>query len=1185
MLFSGFKKRSIADQTGIVDFRFSLSFSNTTGECVVGLSGTRNFLFTFKSGKVYDNVGNFVHSYAPVVPVSISGQVGQTSYDYTINDDLVALGNPISSGRSSWLFINPTNTTVDFDGFVRGAIPNYYADTAGKYLYENHVVTGRVINLNSGQRFRIFDVEVLQASSPYSVVDFTTGNISRTGYIRLTSDQIGLSDYTVPLLLRTNFGDVPLDFVVTGDYSVIPDVYLNISPDTTNVINGVAKNYTTQFAYYPTGAYLGVSLEYVDGITGKIYFFEDHISDIQYRLLSGTIVGCDRLYRQDTGVISGYDALDLSYSYGTGTGDFYSNQICPTGTFSQNYELDLFGLGNGLLQTNYTASGHGVGMFSGRVPFSGGYLTIVGYNFVGTGDSPGVAVGVVPTGTGRYFAHPTGCWAVSQNLTYGTDYYSGTLSFGKAYEGPLSVPYSTVSVGWATGDFVQGVVDSTFVLNFDQGNYTFTKYFSGLVYGYMQNTGNFLPTGCIDDQTPVSGIVTGTYSITRLLECSSTTGLPMIPVTGYPIFVYDSQRRIVLPNTVVLVRPSGGFLDTETSYDALAGTYTRTKTSRMGATPSGNGYFSQPIGGCDDFSLTGKIWKESMPLSGATGTFDSSDNSIGYVSTRMYLNDTGDMADLSNLADSGAMHFYISGAGKKAVALRGLNLGNTARILQLTLLKDGVYYDSWENVSMDYALNSYHSEAAENTTSEDTIGLSELESGYYSLYVTAKEAAYPTVSFSSSIFSGCESSRNLLVTVMASGIFRSPVCVDMMDYEELTAHSGVNYDPIYLKWNDEGVRNNGCKYIAAASNAQLCPGICFDVGSPDEYGMLPDEVRYYSFTLPIYDNAGYGGDHEFYVSLSNPSGATIVAPAEALIRIVENDNPGLVTGGRQGDVFLKDDDGNEYQRLVVGDYNGVFDATGLEIMTVNGMLTGFGIMNNTSFECEFIEPRNPEPPDPCIFLPELCNYCLQNPAACEPYDPQPPDCSGCPPQACCACPDTMYITGACPGYGSRIFGGLVGTPGSTCGQVSAMGCGPTTGYMFVGQICCSGTTIAPVFSGHCLTSTFVAYSSTCGEMDDNQCGSGICRSDVSWSGCSDGSGCSGNSGILANFEGCLDYAKKPRGGKRPTGPKCESLLVFLKVSEIPNCDSSASTCAPWKWTGTCKFRPGNPMSQICPPPP
>jgi hypothetical protein len=62
MLFTGEKRRSIADQTGTIDFRFSLSFDNTTGECLIGLSGTRNFHFEFKKGKIYDTVGNFVQS-------------------------------------------------------------------------------------------------------------------------------------------------------------------------------------------------------------------------------------------------------------------------------------------------------------------------------------------------------------------------------------------------------------------------------------------------------------------------------------------------------------------------------------------------------------------------------------------------------------------------------------------------------------------------------------------------------------------------------------------------------------------------------------------------------------------------------------------------------------------------------------------------------------------------------------------------------------------------------------------------------------------------------------------------------------------------------------------------------------------------------------------------------------------
>lgn len=1159
MLITGAKKRSIADQTGVIDFRFLMSFSNTTGECLVGLSGTRTFNFAFRNGKIYDNAGNFVQSYSPSVPVLVSGQLGQRSYDYAINDELIALDNPIDTGMYSWLFVKPTNMEVEFDGFVRGAVPNYYADNAGKYYHPNYIVSGRIINLNPSSTFRIFDVEVLQPSSPFSVYDFTATNISGTGYIQLTSDQIGLSDYVVPLLLRTNFGDVPLDFTITGDYTVVPDVYLNISPDTVNVVNGVAKNYLAQFAYFPTGAYIALSLEYLSGTTGNIYFFKDQISDIQYRLLSGLITGCGQLADTRTGLVSGQDPKTLIYEQGTGTGVFTSETVCATGDVSQDYNLQVFGLGAGFFNVNYLASGFGSGMFSGIVPVSGGWLTIVGYNFTGTGDNPGVAVGFVPTGTGRYFARPTGCLTISQTLVYDTDFFSGNLALDVAYAGPLVINYSVLGVGWATGAFVSGRVDSRYVLNFEQGQYTYTKFYSGLVSGRMTNTGNFDPaTQCLGEELGVTGILTGNFSLTAMLDCSVTTGLPFIPITGVPIQIFDSQKRLVQPNRVVMIQPSGGFGTSETSYNALGGQFTRTKTSRMGSTPSGEGYFQNPVGEClAPGNIESRIWKESMPYTTTSGTFDAVGNSVGFVSTRMYLTGTGELdQDISGAQDSGVIHFFISGSGKKAVAFRGMNFSQPDRILHMVLMKDGVFYNSWEDLYIDPKVYSHINTATNGTNAYDTIGLTELSSGYYSLYISAREATAPSVYFQSAIFSGCESARHLIVTVEAQGVFRENACVDLVDYVNGTARSGANYDPIYIRYTDTGLlAEGGCRSIAGGGGqAKECPGICFEAAytSDEDFRWYP-EVRTYTFTIPIYDNAYYGNDPEFTISLTNPSGCQLGFPSEATIRILENDNPifVIVTGVGESGEYL------------------------------NGILSGI-----TEFDCIPETEVEPEPPDPCIFDPSFCDPCYTNPANCE---EDPPTCTGFTPPPCCSCGSTTSIAGTCPGYGTRIFSGIIPTPGGICGQVSAGGCGPTNGQIFVGKLCCSGSSLSTSFAGHCLQGLVSAFPEDCITNEDACEDAG----DHSWSGCNGMNNCTGECGpsgcaASGNFSACPDYGVRIPGKRRPRGPDCNRLLVFLEVipSSSPNCAASSHTgCSDWDFTGTCYGPRGGGMGLVCPPPP
>ncbi len=819
MIISGLKKRSISDQTGNVEFNFSIN-STATGYTRVGLSGTNVFGFTLKNGNIYDNSGYFVDSYEKGVAVNISGQVGNTSCDYYVDDNLIALGAPVTSGKYSWLFVD-SKEPVDFNGFIKGQIPNYSTEVTGKYRYENFIVTGKIINNDSGRAFRILDASIDQPSSPYSIYDFTTGNITGTGYLRLTSDQIGLSDYIVPITLETNFGQVNLNFVVSGDYSVVPDLYLNVSPDSLAVLNNDAKNYTIQFANFPSGGSLGVSLAYAGGTTGNIYFFKEQVSSLINQNLTGDISGCGRLTTVKTGIVSGLDPKTSIWETGSASGILSSNTICATGDVFYDYSLPVYGFGKGLLQIDYLASGNSTGFYNGIVPLTGGYLDTVGYNYLGTGDFPGVASGVVPTGTGSLLVFPTGCVSVGRNLNLGSDYYSGIIVADKAYSGPLSLPYKTLAVGWATGDFISGFVDSNFSLNFEQGQYRFLKFFSGVVSGTMLSTGLFEPTGCIKDNTVSSGILIGTFHLDALLDCGVLTGMPYITVSGKPSQVYDAQKRIVQPNSVVLIKPSGGFGTTETSYHHNSGFYTRTLTSRMGHTSSGDGFFQNVIGDClfvgqanDEASLPkmgDNIWKETINSTSGSGTFDSPNNILGKVSTDMYLKGTGDFDSITNPAvsgydstfDSGVMHFGVYGTGKKTVALRGLDVdGVGGRVLEFNLYKNGIYQWGGLQGTNDPGVfrdsnnpwAKWRTNVTAGTRIDDTvIVLDDLDSGYYSLYAFAVPEVKPDIFFKSTVFSGCESSDNMYFTVCVTGAIKKRVLVELEEYEEITAHSGVNY--------------------------------------------------------------------------------------------------------------------------------------------------------------------------------------------------------------------------------------------------------------------------------------------------------------------------------------------------------------------------------------------------------
>lgn len=1146
MIISGNKWRSVAAQTGEVFFDFTFSAGSTSGVHLFGLSGGSSFGFTLSGGKVFDPDGKFAASYFPDQNVQVSGVVSPSIYNYSVNGEIIAFGQTTSaslySSPISRLF-GSSSSSFELDSFVKGELADYSLEQTGKYYYVNPLVSGKIVNNQSGRPFRIFDADI-NGQSSYSIYSFTTGDITATGYIVFSGDGFGMQDEIVPVSLQTNFGQVDYSFTISGDGSIVPDVYLNLSPDSTVAFSDRPLYLNAVAANYPTGSRIGVSLEYISGTTGNIYYYSGQ-TGFASQAMSGNITGCGSLSYQVTGLVSGLDPKTSIWETGVGTGQFSTNSYCATGNVSGDYSITLYGLGAGTLELNYLASGESSGFYYGRVPIVGGYLNAVATGFAGTGESPVVATGTVPTGTGKVFVYPTGCLDIVETVT-SSDYYAANLSVPKVYSGPLEYNYSVIGVGFATGRTFSGVVTSSFSPEFEQGNYYFSKYYSGLVSGSsVVSTGLFDINSCPASHS-ITGVITGRFSSYYPLLCSDTTDFPSIPVSGSPTFAYNLDGSEAQPNKVFTFVPSGGFenyVDTLENY--TAGGVTKTRISRMGATSSGSGVFYNPVAECavvprESLSVSDHVWKEQIQTVDTVTAFDSLDNGIGIVNTKLYITGTGDFVqDKAGAQDSGVMEFYISGSGKKAIALKGLNKGETDRILNLSLYKNGLLTDSWENLYIQSDMYDKYSEAAYNTSPYDTMVISELESGKYSLIVTAKEVSEPTVEFTATEFTGCESSRNVLVSVRAQGYFRKGCCVKMTNYDEITAHSGVHYDPVYLDYQDTGLMSSGCLSVGAhAPRGMRCPGICFEASSPDYYGRWQYETKTYEFTIPIYDNAVYGDDATFYVYLEEPSGCSL-SSSTATIRIVDNDNKQFEIGG-------------------------------------TGMMPDI-----SSLDCSLVPDVEPPPPPTCLTNPELCDPCIENHELCNPVEP-PCNCGEINVE-CLPCQNVIALTGMCGPYN---VSGNIGTPGAYCGRVTMSGCGPTTGYVYVGKIACSGAYPNFLFAGNCLTSDVLAYASSCGTIGESQCtgNTGECPQTINWSGCSSVNGsiqCSGSDGaggptILVGRDVCDNYAESFNGAVTAC-----ALDIFVKVSSTQNCSISSVGCHSWNFTGQSLFKDGDPLTLLC----
>ena len=865
MIISGFAKRSISDQRDVIDFNLDVTLSNGLARAEVGFSGTNVFKFTFENGRIYDNNQNFFGSYVRDVPVTLSGQLGQKSFDYFLNGNLVGLEQPVGTGVYSWIFANPSGCSIELDAEIKGSNPTYIADQSGFYRHQNYVITGNVINITPNLNFRIFDAEITQDGSPYEISSFTTGNIggnNPTGRILITSSDFSTTDYLLPITLSTNFGPVNLSFFISGNNVSDEEVYLSVSPNIFEVINNVRQGYSIHFSNFPSDAQVNVSLQYVSGITGNIYDILEANASLS-KVISGIVSGSGVISSLQTGLVSGLDPSTLIVETGRGSGILQTEVIYPTGIVTFPWVERITGMGAGSITlVNLLANGATSGLFQGSIRIQGSNVTAIAYNYIGTGVTNGLATGIVPTGTGQVFVRPTGTFPLASGLSP-SDYDVVNLSAPKVVQGILTQPFSIPAIGPADGfgNFT-GIVGSDFSLIVEPGFYRFTKHYSGAVFGKALHTGNFNPAlQCPANDPPVvSGIITGFFAWTGYLNCTNLNSLPLIPITGVPVVTLQDGNPFTGTTGVTLIRPSGGFSRDENSVYLSRTGNTRTRISRNGVTPSGSGYFSGVINECGQYD---GIWRETINVtSNTSGRSYSNTNTLSEIAMKTWCTGTGNfiLADKRyiNVRDSGYIDFKITGSGQRMFGFRGLanSLGGP-KGLRMFLHSGGIPIDYYDKGGTPDLIPF-----GKRTDDFEVGGLTLLGRGDYRLTVLAYDTVSGEIEFVSNTFVGCETDGYMQFQVQRIGDPRGPASVDYGIYTDITAISGFHYHPVTGTFN---------------------------------WGSFDTSIR--SFYVPIKNNSMFSWDQVFSVELTNPSGLDLSLTKYIASGVIQDEDSYLLMTG------------------------------------------------------------------------------------------------------------------------------------------------------------------------------------------------------------------------------------------------------------------------------------------------
>ena len=355
-IISGSQYRSFAAQN---EFNFQLSITNSTSSGIsnFGFSGSTGEylnLFKFQSGKVLDINNRYVWGYSPRETINISGNIGNGYCNYFINNTPICLYTPRGSGYYDNFYVNTTNSTIDYDFFINGTVPEYIFEYNDNIISSNNF-TGYIKNLSPREKsFKIFSASIINSDIEYLLNSFPTGILisgqeskpfvlKNTGLLFLDTTV----NQTSTLFLNTNFGIITEDLV----FNVYPGpVYFTDFITLFSDSIGDVDNFTLQKLYnyelqsiYPTNRKVSFKLENFSGHTGEKLYKVSEATGVTSGVLSGYIHG--------DGYLSGF-------VYGIGTSfetDFYNKY--STGLLSEFVAIKQTAYGTIIYNDNLLAYG------------------------------------------------------------------------------------------------------------------------------------------------------------------------------------------------------------------------------------------------------------------------------------------------------------------------------------------------------------------------------------------------------------------------------------------------------------------------------------------------------------------------------------------------------------------------------------------------------------------------------------------------------------------------------------------------------------------------------------------------------------------------------------------------------------------------------------------------------------
>tara|TARA_R100000808_G_C2153489_1_gene163726 strand:- start:1917 stop:3365 length:1449 start_codon:yes stop_codon:yes gene_type:complete len=284
MKFEGNNIRKLTGQKNISFLLNNASISNLTGEVSFGFSGeSKSIEFKFSKGKIYDANGYYVHSYDDSSRFSISGDISESYYDYTVDSVSIARGAAKENFKIENFFVNANNCNLDCELFIYSdGIP--YAFTLPSSVDLGESFTAQITNNSTDGTLEIFSA-LLQGTTKdkYSVSSFPTTILPQETKDFTFKNEAGIQgNHEFNLDLKTNIGTLSIEKQIQAKKADVITVLNSLSLlgagslddydfSSTNSENSTIFIYNSSIIGSNLLQEVSPTLEYVEGNIGKYY--------------------------------------------------------------------------------------------------------------------------------------------------------------------------------------------------------------------------------------------------------------------------------------------------------------------------------------------------------------------------------------------------------------------------------------------------------------------------------------------------------------------------------------------------------------------------------------------------------------------------------------------------------------------------------------------------------------------------------------------------------------------------------------------------------------------------------------------------------------------------------------------------------------------------------------------------